>query len=30
MLRLVYLGVYSLNAPGTNHGALLGTRGWVP
>lgn len=24
------LHVYALNAPGANHGALLGTRGWVP
>lgn len=24
------LRVYDLNAPGKNHGILLGTRGWVP
>jgi 16S rRNA G966 N2-methylase RsmD len=24
------LRVYGLNAPGENHGLLLGTRGWVP
>ena len=24
------LRIYSLNAPGENHGILLGTRGWVP
>jgi len=24
------LQVYRLNAPGENHGVLLGTRGWVP
>lgn len=24
------LRVYGLNAPGENHGILLGTRGWVP
>jgi len=22
--------IYGLNAPGENHGILLGTRGWVP